>query len=83
MASFDKYTNYNENAGVSSVVFGTGSNVLEVEFNEVQEVQKTMLRRAVKGLLGNGISDLSKITYSGGKVNIASGCTIAVDGYMI
>ena len=33
MPNFDKYSNYNENAGVSGVVFGSGANVLEVEMN--------------------------------------------------
>lgn len=30
MASFDKYTNYNEHVGVSSVVFGSEKPLLEV-----------------------------------------------------
>ena len=38
MPNFDKYSNYNENAGVSGVVFGSGANVLEVEMNEMQKV---------------------------------------------
>lgn len=83
MPSFDKYTDYNPKAGVSSVVFGKNSNVLEVEMNEVQEVQKHMLRTAIKNLMGDGVTDLSKITYSGGKVKIAAGCVIAVNGYLI
>ena len=40
---FDKYTNYKENAGVSSVIFGAEKPVLEVEMNEVQEIQKTRM----------------------------------------
>ena len=63
MPSFDKYTNYNENAGVSGVVFGHKSNVLEVEMNEMQEVQKSMLRRTIRAVMGDGITDLSKIVY--------------------
>ena len=83
MPSFDKYTNYNENAGVSGVVFGHKSNVLEVEMNEMQEVQKSMLRRTIRAVMGDGITDLSKIVYEEGKVKIQSGCAIAVDGYLI
>lgn len=80
---FDKYTNYKENAGVSSVVFGAEKPVLEVEMNEIQEVQKTMLRRVVKNTLGDGITDLSKIVYQNGAVKVLEGCALAVNGYMI
>ena len=73
MASFDKYTNYKDNAGVSSVVFGAEKPLLEVEMNEVQEIQKTMLRRAIKNILGDGITDKSKITYHGTNIKIAEG----------
>lgn len=83
MPSFDKYTNYNENAGVSSVVFGHKSNVLEVEMNEMQEIQKTMLRRTIRSIMGDGVTDLSKVVYEDGKVKIKSGCAIAVEGYLI
>ena len=38
MASFDKYTNYQNNAGISGVVFGAEKAVLEVELNEMQEI---------------------------------------------
>lgn len=80
---FDKYSNYNENAGVSSVVYGAEKPVLEVEMNEMQEVQKTMLRRVVKNTLGDGITDLSKIVYQNGAVKVLDGCALAVNGYMI
>ena len=80
---FDKYTNYKENAGVSSVIFGAEKPVLEVEMNEVQEIQKTMLRRVVKNTIGDGITDLSKIVYQNGAVKILSGCALSVNGYMI
>lgn len=83
MASFDKYSNYKNNAGVSGVVFGAEKPILEVEMNEVQEVQKSMLRKAIKNLMGDGITDLSKIVYEGGAVKVKEGCALAVDGYMI
>lgn len=83
MGKFDKYTNYKENAGISGVVFGADNPVLEVEMNEVQEVQKTMLRRAIKNLLGDGITDNKCITYENGTLKIASGCALAVNGYMV
>lgn len=83
MSDFSKYTNYNEQAGVSGVVFGAKSPVIECEMNEVQEVQRTMLNRTIRRLLGNGISNLSKITYDNGAVKIGSDCAISVDGIII
>ena len=83
MASFDKYTNFNETAGVSGVVFGADKPVLEVEMNEMQEVQKSRLNRAMRRLFGNGITDKKKITFDGSKVNIASDCALLVDGYVV
>lgn len=83
MSDFSKYSNYKDNAGVQSVVFGAQAPVLEVELNEVQEVQRTMLRRAIKNLLGDGVNDLGKITYDGTKVSIADQCFITVGGYQV
>lgn len=83
MASFDVYSNYRDNAGVSGVVFGAEKPVLEVEVNEVQEIQKTMLRRAIKNIMGDGITDLSKVVYEDGAVKIKEGCALVVDGIMV
>lgn len=83
MASFDKYTNHRDNAGVSGVVFGAEKPLLEVEMNEVQEIQKSMLRRAIKNIIGDGVTDFSKIVYEGGAVKVKEGCALAVDGYMV
>lgn len=83
MADFSKYTNYANNAGVSSVVFGAGSTVLEVELNEMQEIQTHFLRELIRGFIGNGISDISKLTYTDGEVMIDEGCNIICDGYII
>lgn len=83
MADFNKYTNYKDNAGISSVVFGANSTVLEVELNEMQEIQKTMLRRTLKSVFGDGITDISKIKYENGTFRIDDDCTILADGYTI
>ena len=83
MASFDVYSNYKDNAGVSSVVFGAEKPVLEVEVNEVQEIQKTMLRRAIKNIMGDGITDLSKVVYEDGAVKVKEGCALVIDGIMV
>lgn len=83
MASFDVYSNYKNNAGVSGVVFGAEKPVLEVEVNEVQEIQKTMLRRAIKNIMGDGITDLSRVVYEDGAVKIKEGCALVIDGIMV
>ena len=83
MASFDKYTNYQGNAGVSGVVFGAEKAVLEVELNEMQEISKTHMRDFFKSVIGNGITNISALTYANGNVQIASGCGIAVDGILV
>lgn len=83
MADFSKYTNYDKHAGVSSVVFGSKSSVIEVEMNEMQEVQKTMLRSAIYNLMGDGITDLSKITYADGVLQVADQCAFSVGGYLV
>lgn len=83
MANFDNYTNYADNAGVSSVIFGANSPVLEVELNEMQEIQAHYMREFIKSIVGNGITDISKLTYTDGKVKIADGCNIMCDGYLV
>lgn len=83
MADFTKYTNYKDNAGVSSVVFGANSTVLEVELNEMQEIQKTMMRDLIKNVIGDGITDITKLVYEDGKVKILDDCGITADGYHI
>lgn len=83
MSAFDKYTNYNDQAGVSSVVFGANKSVLEVELNEVQEINQKLLRNMIAKICGDGITDITKITYENGVISIASDCSIAIDGIII
>lgn len=52
MASFDKYSNYNENTSFSGVVFGSEKPILEVELNELQQIFNTKLSRLITALLG-------------------------------
>ena len=52
MASFDKYSNYNENTSHSSIIFGADKPVLEVELNEMQQIINTKLSRIITALLG-------------------------------
>ena len=83
MASFDKYTNYKNNAGISGVVFGADKTVLEVELNEMQEIEKFGLRNMLAKIVGDGITDRSKLTYDNGAVKIASGCGLLVNGILV
>lgn len=83
MGSFDVYSNYRDNAGVSGVVFGANKGLLEVELNELQDIQKHQLRNFIAKIIGDGVTDTDKITYSDGSVVIADGCTFAVNGYVI
>lgn len=83
MADFNKYTNYRSDAGISGVVFGANATVLEVELNEMQEITKNSLRDIVKNIIGDGITDISKLTYEDGIVSVGDGCSITVDGILI
>lgn len=83
MADFSRYSNYKNNAGVSSVVFGANSVVLEVELNEMQEIQKHLINSIIKNVIGNGITDITKLVYENGSLKILTGCGIIADGYYI
>jgi hypothetical protein len=83
MADFSRYTNYKNDASVSGVIFGAGSTVLEVELNEMQEIQKHTMREFIKNIVGNGITDISKIVYNDGFIEILEGCYIIHEGYLI
>lgn len=83
MADFSKYTNYSNDAGISGVVFGAYSTILEVELNEMQEIQKTPLRRIIGGVLGDGITDLNNIIYRNGLFEISDGCYLLANGHII
>lgn len=53
MGSFDKYSNYSENAPYTSVIFGADKPVLEVELNEMQQIMNSKLAKALKSILGS------------------------------
>lgn len=58
MASFDKYSNYSENMGFSSIVFGSEKPVLEVELNEMQQIINSKFSRLFK-MLGTCVVPIS------------------------
>lgn len=79
---FTKYSNYNSQAGFSSVVFASGADLLEVELNEAQQIQNEKSRRIIRSLFGDGVLSADAITYSGGNLRLND--TYAyVDGYII
>lgn len=83
MADFSRYTNYRDDAGVSGVVFGANATVLEVELNEMQEIQKQLIRDFIKYAIGDGISDINKLVYKDKNVSILADCGVIADGYCI
>lgn len=83
MANFDRYTNYRNDAGISGVVFGANATVLEVELNEIQEITKNNLQNLIKNIVGDGITDISKLTYEDGVVKVGDNCCIIANGILV
>ena len=89
MANFDKYTNYNDKAGITGVVFGANAPVLEVELNEMQEIQKTWLRDFFKTFRSGVFSSPSIISetmyYNNNtrEVIVSGDLAFVHDGYFI
>ena len=80
MANFDKYSNYDENTSFSSVVFGSDKPVLEVEFNELQQIINTKLSRLLKGFR-SGVIPLSdnSISFSSSSLTLTIKDCIILD----
>lgn len=88
MTNFDKYTNYQNGYGVSGVVFGANSPVLEVELNEMQEIQRDMLKNAINSIIGDSksvfMTNLDNMTLKGtGIVTIEEGATFIYNGFIL
>lgn len=81
MSSFDKYSNYTEETGFNSVIFGSNKPVLEVELNELQQIINTKLSRIIKAL-GTCIIPLSSdsITFDNNTMELSiSNCIVIED----
>lgn len=81
MASFDKYSNYDEKSSFSEVVFGAEKPLLEVELNEMQQIINSKIKR-IAGVLGSCIVPLSNgsISYSSSTKKISiSNCVIMTE----
>lgn len=72
MGDFDKYTDYNPNAGITAVKIGFKKPVLETEFNEMQEISRQRLAKLVSDQIGEGIYGLGTMNYSGGVFTISN-----------
>lgn len=86
MANFDKYTNYNNKAGVTGVVFGANAPVLEVELNELQEIQSKKIRDIVTNLFGNQcVAREDKLSYNTDThiLEFYDGYVFICDGYVV
>lgn len=82
MGRFDHRSNYTRNAGITSVVIGAHSPILEVEFNEMQEIQRKRVSDFFKEFIGDSISDKDVITYANGVLSIGE-CWFIVNGDLI
>ena len=87
MASFDKYSNYNENTSFSGVVFGSEKPVLEVELNELQQIFNTKLSRLITALLGTSsiaFLENSDVSYNSSmKLARVQNCIVITDMYVV
>lgn len=77
MASFDKYSNYDENSSFSSIVFGANRPILEVELNEMQQIIASKFER-ICSVIGNGYYPINS-----GDIVCASNKTVTVNGGII
>lgn len=72
MGDFDKYTDFNENAGIRAVKIGAKKPVLETEFNEMQEIVRKSLSKFISNHIGDGIYDLGTMNYAEGVFTISN-----------
>ena len=82
MGRFDRRSNFTPNAGITSVVFGANSPVLEVELNEMQEIQRKKVNDFLSNFIGDSISDKKAITYADGVLSVGA-CWFIVGGELI
>lgn len=89
MTNFNKYSSHRKGYGVSGVVFGANSTILEAELNEMQEIQSEMLRNMINALTGiTGktklfITNLDDIYMYQNLLRISKGATFIYDGYVL
>ena len=83
MADFSRYSNYNEETGFTSVVFGANAPVLEVELNEMQQILNRKLELFFR-YWGNKVLPLSEdIGGISDNVFTLKNCAVLCDGAII
>jgi hypothetical protein len=82
MPDFDLYTNYKKDAGIASVRIGEQKPVLDVEFNEMQEIARERTRKFIREFFGEGIIGKGTMTYVDTTFTIANE-TAVVDGELL
>lgn len=82
MGSFDRDSKFKSNAGFSSVLFGRQKPITELELNETQLIQNNQMRRIVANIVGDGVNDLSAITYKNSVLTVGD-CFFSCSGFLI
>lgn len=72
MPDFSRETNSSYNAGVASVRFGSGSKILEVELNELQDIQRKRVASMTALLFKDGVMNVGTYSYSNGTFSLSS-----------
>lgn len=80
MGSFDKYSNKPKNAPFTSVTFGFGKPVWEIELNEMQQIQNEKMT-ALLGIKGDCVIDRDGFLYDGTTLTVNT--KIVKDGIII
>lgn len=80
MGSFDKYSNKPKNAPFTSVTFGFGKPVWEIELNEMQQIQNEKMT-ALLGIKGDCVIDRDGFSYDGTTLTVNT--KIVKDGIII
>lgn len=82
MADFTKYINSDMNTSpFSTIVFGSGVPLLEVELNEMQEIEFNRFRTLCKNFIGDGMDSEYSLQYGGDSLLLRG--HFIVDGYLI
>lgn len=82
MGNYNVDSSFNNSCAFNRVRFGSEFPVLEAELNEMQQIQNSQLRSALKTILGNGISSLDAISYNGTSLSIGNS-TLVIEGYQL
>jgi hypothetical protein len=81
-ADFTKNSNFNKNNNFVGVSFGANSNLLEVELNESQDIQKSKLSQLIATLYSDSLVGTGIVAYTAGTLTIDND-TALVGGKLI